>query len=573
MASDHEVQPGNGSDGFSGEQIVSNAIVALAALGGNIVSEQIDAIIAAAIECGGSIIDCGLVAAKLPKPVVAAGISRNRFEARWRELQRQYDGMRREEARKEQAEAKNHGLNDKLGNRTDDEMAQIREELYPRVKSLLDHSSILDAVADAVDTLGAAGVRAESQVLYVSGISALLPQPLSIDVDGPSSIGKSYLVRKVLHLFPDDAKYEFTSASARVFFYEADEDVLKHKIVYAGEATAFYANNNDGDDSGTQFAVTLRQLQSEGKVTHRVTLRNAAGELEAKTITREGPIALILTSTQNLHAENATRNLIVHLKETAQQTRAIIDKRMSMRIDPDAPAAVDLDRWHDLFNYLTYGPTGCIVPYASALGRLIDERHLRIRRDVDAVVSAIEVHTLLNQHKREQDRCGRWIAELADYEAIQPIFEGIMAHGREDVLSDGSRRLHDHVVEQIKAQEATTQQQPGLRQRPRPLSKKGSSLPAGTLTTTQRQLAAKLGSSQPSVFRHLRELYDLQLLKNLETRSRQPLQLRVLAPLPDAMAVSVLPSPDALADAWEKERAGADKSADGEPGSGGSVDQ
>ena len=103
--SDHEAQPGagNGADIMSGEQIVGHALDALRSLHGNVTSDQIDTIIIAAIQCGASIIDCGIVATKLPKPVIAAGINRNRFEARWREVQRQYDQTRRAEKREKRS--------------------------------------------------------------------------------------------------------------------------------------------------------------------------------------------------------------------------------------------------------------------------------------------------------------------------------------------------------------------------------------------------------------------------------------------------------------------------------------
>jgi DNA-binding MarR family transcriptional regulator len=231
----------------------------------------------------------------------------------------------------------------------------------------------------------------------------------------------------------------------------------------------------------------------------------------------------------------------------------IIDKRMAMRMDHDAASAVDLDRWHDFYLYLAYGPTGCVVPYARTLGRLIDEHHLRIRRDADAIITAIESHTLLNQQRREKDRRDRWIAILEDYAAIQPIFDAILTHGREDVMSDGSRRLHLHVVARIKTEAIVKEQKPGSRARPQPL-RKAAGLPTGTLTITVRQLAAELGISKSAVSRHVKELYDLQLIKNLETLPRQPLQLRVLAMPPDEKGLSVLPSPDVLAAAWEAER-------------------
>jgi hypothetical protein len=74
-----------------------------------------------------------------------------------------------------------------------------------------------------------------------------------------------------------------------------------------------------------------------------------------------------------------------------------------------------------------------------------------------------------------------------------------------------------------------------------------------SITVTGRQLAADLGISEPSVRRYLKELYDLQLVRNL-SRPRQPLQLRVLADLAEEQSVSVLPSKDAVVAAWASEQ-------------------
>jgi hypothetical protein len=410
-------------------------------------------------------------------------------------------------------------------------------------------------VVDVVDRLDAAGVGNEAKVIYLAGISALSAHPISIDVNGPSGVGKTYLVLKVLQLFPEDALYVFTTASSKVFFYDS-EDSLRHKIIYAGEGTAFYAANKGSDEVSTQIAALIRQLQSDSYVVHKVTRPPAVpGDLPtAVTIRREGPISLMLTSTQELHSENTTRNLIVRLNETPEQTRVIIDKRMTQRMESRVSAAVDLSVWHDLHCYLALGATECVVPYARSLGRLINDHHMRIRRDVDAIVSAIEMHALIHQHYREQDEEGRWIATLDDYAAIQPIFNAIFAQGREDVLSPGSRRLHADIVERIQKQIAAKKQKAGTAaKRPHPFrTAKGTEMES--ITITGRQLAADLGISQSSVCRYLQELYDLQLIKNVEARPRQPLQLRVLDDPPEEESPSVMPTRDAVAAIWAAEK-------------------
>ena len=237
MPSDQETQPGNGADHIvgPGAQIVAAAVTAFTALNGDATSDAIDSIMHDAVHAGGTVIERDLIWHQVGKHLSALGIGRQAYTMNWTRLEADFNTEQR--TAKREAEVPKKGP-------TDEELAQAREALHPLVKPLLDRPDILDAMADAVNTLGAAGVQAASKALYLAGISALLPQPLSFDVHGPSSVGKSYLVRKVLTLFPADALYEFTTASAKVFFYEPADDVLKHKIVYAGEATAFYASTS-----------------------------------------------------------------------------------------------------------------------------------------------------------------------------------------------------------------------------------------------------------------------------------------------------------------------------------------
>jgi hypothetical protein len=543
MADAGEGQPvgSNGSAAGRGAQIITTAVEQITTLGDELTTDALGEIIEAALADGAERGEADVIWERTKGPIGVLGVSKGSFRQMWTDRAKMQLAAEQQARREAALEAKERR------HETDEELQQERDRLYAYVKPLLDHPAFLDAVADAVDALGAAGVQSESKALYLAGISALSLHPISIDVHGPSSIGKSYLAGRVLTLFPPSAIYAFTSASARVFYFD-EEDCLQHKIVYAGEAVSFYASKHD-DDTTTQIAALIRQVQSEGRIIHKITVKDElTGALTAATIEREGPIALLVTSTQDLHAENATRNLALHLSETAEQTRAIIDKRMVMRMHPDAAAAVDLDRWHALHAYIACGPCNCVVPYARALGRLLSEHQLRVRRDADAIITAIEAHALLNQEHREQDRHGRWIATLEDYAAIQPVFDAILAHGREDALSEASRRLYGHIVQRLKEQNAA---RPTVKT-PRQIIRAGkSALPAGTLVTTQRQLAAELGSGKASIARNLQELYDLQLINNTEVKPRQPLCLRVLAHLPDKIRARALPDLATLTDAWD----------------------
>src|SRR5260370_36324720 len=103
-------------------------------------------------------------------------------------------------------------------------------------------------------------------------------QPLSVDVKGPSSGGKSYTVQTARRCLPQEACFTLTSASEKALIY-TDED-LHHRMLVLYEADAI-AKADHG-------AYLLRTLLSEGEIRHE-TVERAGKGFATKKITKSGP--------------------------------------------------------------------------------------------------------------------------------------------------------------------------------------------------------------------------------------------------------------------------------------------
>ena len=91
----------------------------------------------------------------------------------------------------------------------------VRQE----ARKMLNASDLMDRVIDDIGRLGVAGEEKLSATTYLIGTSRLLPEPLAAIVQGPSSSGKSYVIKKVARLFPPEAVILATQMTPQALFY------------------------------------------------------------------------------------------------------------------------------------------------------------------------------------------------------------------------------------------------------------------------------------------------------------------------------------------------------------------
>jgi predicted transcriptional regulator len=292
----------------------------------------------------------------------------------------------------------------------------LNQNEISEANTLLDSPLLLHRVLNEVRKLGVIGEERNILLYYLALTSRITDTPLSVIVKGASAAGKSYVISKVLPLFPTDAYKDLTDATPQSFYY-LEADALAHKVVLIFEI-----------HGGQKADYSIRSLQSEGKLKIQAVIKNPeTGEME--TIEREvmGPTGFVTTTTRpNVHPENETRNFTVFPDETEKQTSKVLQvtnaKYTGAEIvkEPN-PAFINMQK--------LIRPYAVIIPFAEELSNRFPKSPIRVRRDYSKLMSLIENVTLLHQKQREVRTVNnvQWvIATLADYYIAQVLFDEIL---------------------------------------------------------------------------------------------------------------------------------------------------
>lgn len=370
---------------------------------------------------------------------------------------------------------------------------------WSQCATLAQTDNILDLFDASLATHGVVGERRASRLIFLAGVSRLLPRPVSAAVKGPSAGGKSHIVQQVLDHFPPTAYYALSAMSERALAYS--EEPLKHRMLILYEATGM---------SGDFTSYLIRSLLSEGCLRYETVEKGKDG-LRPRLIEREGPTGLITTTTAvTLHPENETRLLSIPVTDTPDQTHQILQALSEDRSDR---LEDDLTAWRALQTWLETAKSRVIVPYAQQLAEQIPPVAIRLRRDFTTLLALIKSHAILHQATRGRDATGRVIATLADYAVVRELVFDLFEVAVQATVSPTVR-------ETVTAVAALNQ-------------------PA-----TLGAVAKKLDLDKSTVSRRVKVALSGGYLLNLETRCNQPMKLASGDPLPETRPL--LPEPASL---------------------------
>jgi hypothetical protein len=357
-----------------------------------------------------------------------------------------------------------------------------------------------DLLAVVVETVHSLGVTGEERIIkgtFLTSVSQVLAEPVSLVVKGTSAGGKSYSTRTTLQLFPEEDFYKVTAGSQRSLIYTDEE--FTHRTIVMFEATALreVAETRDGD----MTAMIVRTLLSEGQIIYDVTERGDDGKMGTRRITKKGPTNLIVTTTaSNLHHENETRLLSLTVDESEEQTRAVMVKTAARRNQAEPAQPADLEPWHALFHWLKHhGEHRVYIPYADHLAVTAAAAVVRMRRDFGVLLGMIEAHAVLHQVTRKRDTYGRIIATAADYEAAKDVLAEAFAVSSGQKVKDSVRRAVT-AVDELGGQHSDV---------------------------TVAQVARHLKRDRTVVTRGLREAADLSYLTNREDKPGRAARYRL----------------------------------------------
>lgn len=148
-----------------------------------------------------------------------------------------------------------------------------QRQAWALCQGLAREPNILDRFADILPRCGLAGERRAAKLVFLCMVSRFLKRPVSGAVKGPSSVGKSWLVDRVLDFFPSSAFHKLTGMSERALAYS--EEPLAHRFLVLYEAAGL----------GGKFASYLvRSLLSEGRVRYETVEKTKDGLRRSESV-------------------------------------------------------------------------------------------------------------------------------------------------------------------------------------------------------------------------------------------------------------------------------------------------
>ncbi len=279
-------------------------------------------------------------------------------------------------------------------------------------------SELIQSLRSDLRAIGIVGEEDNAVLVYVGFTSRLLDDPLAIVTRGGSGTGKSTLLERVSHLFPDTAVIRFMRFTEASLFNMA-EDCLTHKILITGE------RKHSTDDATRDGNRMIRQLLSEKRITRSVSVPGD-GDGGPRWVTelqvRRGPVAYAESTTSGtIFDEDLNRMLELYMDESKNQTQRVM-MAVASKYDPDTGDESTEEitaRHHDFQRSINRYKV--VIPYWKQLAENIPALDPRCRRVAQQVFSVVEAITLLHQHHREKDTKGRLWATREDYELTRSL--------------------------------------------------------------------------------------------------------------------------------------------------------
>jgi hypothetical protein len=394
---------------------------------------------------------------------------------------------------------------------SEEELQQSQKELArltDLARNLLDNPAVLHDAVHAVEDLGVVGERKNIALVHLLVRSRALSRPINLEINSPSSSGKTFLANSVLQLEDPTAYYEMTAGSERALVYL--NEPLEHRILYVQEP--------EGLATGVG-AAALKSLVWDGRLRYDTVVKEE-GDLVGKHIEKNGPTGLLVCTTQPLEDQIANRLLRIEANSSNEQTRRIL-QGIASRAEGDCPA-LNLKPWHAMSKVLGKAEDIHIL-FARFLSEKISATSLRIRRDFRHLLSFVAASAVEHSYQRQRDQAGYLLATVADYAHAHVLLNEIFRSTQADSITAADRDM-------VAAVEAL------------------STLPGGSpggKPITQAELRSLLELSKSTASYRVGRLLEMGYLINREWRKGQPMQLVMGDSLPDEALP--LPSPCEIA--------------------------
>jgi len=312
------------------------------------------------------------------------------------------------------------------------------EDVRAEAEALLKDPNLIRRVLEDVFALGVAGECELVASVYLVGTSRLLEQPLAAIVQGPTSSGKSYAIRKTADLFPPEAVVHATHITPQALYYMSPGSLV-HRFIVAGERSRL---ENDETAEATR---ALREMLSEQRLSKLIPIKSG-DRMETLRIEQEGPIAYVESTTlTKIFDEDLNRCILLATDERPEQTRRILSKIAEGR----AARSRELDKAHIIEVHRTVqrmlGVVQVVIPYVKRLADEFGAEHVEARRAFSHLLRMIEAVATLYQRQRTTNSTGCIVADIEDYRLTRHLLAKPLARLLGGRVSDAALRLHDRL--------------------------------------------------------------------------------------------------------------------------------
>jgi hypothetical protein len=257
-------------------------------------------------------------------------------------------------------------------------------------------------------------------------------------------VGKSEIIKAVLRVLPPEMLVERQSMSSQSLVYMGENGQLKNKLLVVYELGGFGQEGSEGLEQA-------KQLLSEGRISRQTVDRDESNRNTGRAIVTEGPTAMWTTTTRvKTDYELSTRVFELTPDNGQQQTGRINEKAFDYDGDE---GETDFTDCHALFTWLLGQDNRVYFPHGKALGKMIPNSAVKMRRESPRIRMLIDAHATLHQASRERDERGRIVATLKDYAAVHDLVEPFVGVASEQGVKPQVRETVDAALQLLNSED------------------------------------------------------------------------------------------------------------------------
>jgi len=227
-------------------------------------------------------------------------------------------------------------------------------------------------------------------LLFLIALSYKTGEPQAAILQGPPSVGKSWICKNVLRLFPNVLNLTRVTPAA----LDRLQVNLSNYIFYVTELAG-------GEQAGPSFRVML----SEGELRLATAERDEKGKIKPRIVETVGTPVYVTSTTQDIVEEQlAGRTWQLRPDTSPEQTRLILafQSKQASTVQPEGFSHEE-NVLRCLIEELQ--PHRVLIPYAEKLSGLFPSKEAQARRDYKRLLSLVKVIALLHQRQRAVVEC------------------------------------------------------------------------------------------------------------------------------------------------------------------------